>query len=622
MNVRVTPFGDSALLLDVDDVRTAHRITAAIDRARQTGRAPAGIGETVVGMGNVVVHLDDRTKAGDAVGPWLKELAAGLDHSEQFDSEPFDDSVAAEGSLSGPRRVDIPVTFDGPDLDEVATRIGVTPTRVVELLTSARLEVAFLGFAPGFAYLTGLPPALAAVPRRPTPRVSVPGGSVAVAGGFASIYPSTGPGGWQLIGRTPTRLFDPDRPPHALLRPGDVVHFIDQPPASALTDPTLTDPTLTDLTLTDLTLTEGSATQGGLEPRPDQLVVARRSSLTARSDRFVEVLEPGLLSLLQDAGRPGMAALGIPRAGPADPSTMRLANRLVGNTDSAAVIEITASGPRLMFTGQAHLAVLVPPGAQGEVLIDDHPVATGSVFPVSDGQVVTVGRIHGGLRAYLAVSGGFETEVVVGSRSSDLLSGLGPGPLLAGDRLDLGPPGRPHGQLLPRPEVSLPHGPRPTTSIRTIRVVPGPHSLPAAGDDPLATGPWIVGPGSNRIGVRLSPRGRLSPYDHPARPAVGPTTGQIPSTQQILSTGMVTGAIQLPPDGHPIILLPDHATVGGYPVVACVIAADLPLVGQLEPGEIVEFVTVDLPTAHALLVSSEQALEARVTGWFPTEAAT
>ena len=141
-------------------------------------------------------------------------------------------------------------------------------------------------------------------------------------------------------------------------------------------------------------------------------------------------------------------------------------------------------------------------------------------------------------------------------------------------------------------------------------MVPGPHSLPAAGDEPLAAGPWIVGPASNRIGVRLSPP------DRPAGPAPGSTPGQI------RSTGMVTGAIQLPPDGRPIILLPDHATVGGYPVVACVITADLPVVGQLEPGETVEFVTVDLPTARALLASSERALEARVTGWFPTEAAT
>ncbi len=595
MNVRVTPFGDSALLLEVDDVRAAHRIAAAIDRARPTGRAPAGIGETVVGMGTVVVHLDDPTEDGDA-GPWLQELAAELDRSEQFDPEPFDDSVAAGGSPPGPRRVDIPVTFDGPDLDEVAERIGATPTRVVELLTNAELEVAFLGFAPGFAYLTGLPPALAAVPRRPTPRVSVPGGSVAVAGGFASIYPSTGPGGWQLIGHTPTRLFDPDRPPHALLRPGDVVRFIDQPPvAIALADPTMTG---------------RPATEGGLEPGADQLAPARRSPLTARSDRFVEVLEPGLLSLLQDAGRPGAAILGIPRAGPADRATMRLANRLVGNTDGDAVIEMTASGPRLVFTGQAHLAVLVPPGGQVEVLIDDHPVATGSVFPVSDGQVVAVGRIHGGLRAYLAVSGGFDTTLVVGSRSSDVLSGLGPGPLVAGDRLDLGPPGRPHGQLLPPLEIPLPHQSGPGTRSRTIRVVPGPHSLPAAGDEPLAAGPWVVGPASNRIGVRLSPA------DRPAGPAPGSTPGQI------RSTGMVTGAIQLPPDGRPIILLPDHATVGGYPVVACVITADLPVVGQLEPGETVEFVTVDLPTARALLASSERALEARVTGWFPTEAAT
>ncbi len=265
VNVRVTPFGDSALLLETDDVRTALRITAAIDRARRTGGAPAGIGETVVGMGTVVVHLDDPTGAGDA-GPWLQELAAGLDRSEQFDAEPFDDPVAAGGSPPGPRRVDIQVTFDGPDLDEVAERIGATAARVVELLTSAELEVAFLGFAPGFAYLMGLPPALAGVPRRPTPRVSVPGGSVAVAGGFASIYPSTGPG------RVAADRSHPDpavrsRPP-AVRAPAPRGHGpLHRPaaPAIAVAD-----------ALADR-LTGRPATEGGLESAADQLAPTRRS---------------------------------------------------------------------------------------------------------------------------------------------------------------------------------------------------------------------------------------------------------------------------------------------------------------------------------------------------------
>ena len=153
---------------------------------------------------------------------------------------------------------------------------------------------------------------------------------------------------------------------------------------------------------------------------------------------------------------------------------------------------------------------------------------------------------------------------MVGSRSTDLLSGLGPGPLVAGDRLDLGRPNRPRGQLHATPR-SRRHGAGPTV----VRVIEGPHRLPPGARDLFAAGPWTVGPASNRIGVRLT---------GPAPPRLRRSSVRIPST------GMVTGAIQLPPDGDPIILLPDHATVGGYPVVACVIGADLPIVGQLAAG--------------------------------------
>jgi biotin-dependent carboxylase-like uncharacterized protein len=279
---------------------------------------------------------------------------------------------------------------------------------------------------------------------------------------------------------------------------------------------------------------------------------------------------------------------------------MRLANRLVGNPDGAATIEATIVGPTLRFTGDAHIAV-VTASAEGQiVLIDGHPTGVGAVSPVQDGQVVTVGRVGGGLRAYIAVSGGFETPLVVGSRSTDLLSGLGPGPLGRGDRLDVGRPSRPRGRLL------RPAAPRPRHRPKSIRVIEGPHRLPPGARDLFASGPWTVEPASNRIGVRLA-------SGH------GPTP---PLEVGIPSTPMVTGAVQVPPDGNPIILLPDHATVGGYPVIACVISADLTIVGQLEPGDTLEFVTVDRTTAHQEWARRERALTEGVTGWFPTTAGT
>ena len=127
--------------------------------------------------------------------------------------------------------------------------------------------------------------------------------------------------------------------------------------------------------------------------------------MPARTGRFVEVVDPGLLSLVEDGGRRRVAAMGIPRAGPADPDAMRLANRLVGNPDEAAVIEVTTVGPTLRFTGDAHLAVVMPSPDGQEVRVDGHPMGPGSILPVRDGQVVAVGRVHGGLRAYVAVSG-------------------------------------------------------------------------------------------------------------------------------------------------------------------------------------------------------------------------
>ena len=561
----VTPFGDRALLISVADVRSAHRLTATVDAERRHGRAPSVLDETIVGFASVVVTLHPGSDVDgmdmDGVEEWLRGLPVGR--------QP--DRSSEGGGDAPPRRLEVPVVFDGPDLETVAEWAGVTPEVVVSLMTGTELSVAFVGFAPGFPYLVGLPPPLASVPRRSSPRPAVPPGSVAVAGGFASIYPRATPGGWMLLGRTSRSLFDPGRPPYAALAPGDTVRFTAQSPAAS-----------------------GSrATGWSPEPREE------RRPLTADGDRYVEVVAPGLLSLVEDGGRLATSGIGVPPAGAADGDTMRLANRLVGNPDPAATIEITAAGPRLRFNGDAHLAVMASSPDGVEVRVDDRPVPDATLTPVRHGQVVAVGRVVVGLRAYLAVSGGFEPARVVGARSDDVLSGLGPGPLAVGDRLTVGPATRPRGHLLPG-------GPLPPAGPVPVRVILGPHRPPGAADRLLAPDPWRVGAASNRVGVRL------------ARPGQSPR----PHDMSIPSFGMVTGAVQLPPDGNPIILGPDHATVGGYPVVACVIAADLPRVGQLKPGDGVVFVTCDSAAARRAYLRQEHLLSGRVVGWFPTEAAT
>ncbi len=548
---RIVPFGDRALLVETADMDGAHALAGLLGDALAAGAAPGGVDEVVVGFASVLVILDpgpDGAGPADVAG-WLDDVAAG--------GGPTAERV-------GPGRVSrvhvLPVVFDGPDLAGVADAVGATTGQVVARLVAAELEVAFVGFAPGFPYLTGLPPELAALPRRPTPRTSVPAGAVALAAGFASVYPRSTPGGWHLLGRTDAVLFDSDRPPHSTVAPGDRVRFSEVRDLDAVTP-----------------------------VDPD------RPRLGGGDGPCLEVLEPGLATTVQDTGRRGVAHLGVPAGGAADARAATWVHLLLGDDPAtAAALECTAAGPTLRVVGDGYVAVVGPPGGTVDVTVDGRAAPANTVLPVADGQVVRVGTVSGGLRAYLGVAGGITTPTRFGSRSSDILSGLGPGALRTGDRLARGPAGTIRGRLHP-------DGGRPGAPV-VLRVVAGPHG-PTGG---LTRTTWVVGAEADRIGVRLAPL-------HGPGVEPGPTRA---------STPMMTGAVQVPPDGRPILLLPDHATVGGYPVVACVAGVDLPLLGQLTPGDEVVFVEVGVADAVELARRQRAAVAARVTGWFPTAAGT
>ena len=200
MNLR--PAGERALLIEVEELETVHRLHAAL---RQLD--PPGVVELVPGYRTVLI-VADRERAGV-----LDELAAGLPGLE----------LPPAGAVAG-ETVEIPVSYDGEDLAEVAGLTGLEADEVVRRHTAPEYTVAFLGFSPGFPYLVGLDPALE-VPRRDTPRTSIPAGSVGLAGNQTGIYPTASPGGWQLIGRTEVTLFDPARDPPALLAPGTRLRF-------------------------------------------------------------------------------------------------------------------------------------------------------------------------------------------------------------------------------------------------------------------------------------------------------------------------------------------------------------------------------------------------------------
>ncbi|HEY8979023.1 MAG TPA: biotin-dependent carboxyltransferase family protein [Streptomyces sp.] len=285
------------------------------------------------------------------------------------------------------------------------------------------------------------------------------------------------------------------------------------------------------------------------------------------TDRALAVVRAGALTTLQDQGRPGHAHLGVPHSGALDPGTAALVNRLVGNPPSAAVLETTLDGCALRPRCPVTVAVS---GAPCPVTVDGRPAPWGAPVHVPAGALLEVGAATAGLRSYVAVSGGFLVEPVLGSRSTDLLSGLGPAPLANGTVLPLGSPSPPSARVDTAPRQAPP-------AELVLRVTPGPRAdwfTPEALRT-FTTRAYRVSPASNRIGLRTE-----GPVLERAR------TGELPSE------GMVLGAVQVPPDGHPVVFLADHPTTGGYPVIAVVRAGDLAAAAQAVPGIPVRFVGV------------------------------
>jgi biotin-dependent carboxylase-like uncharacterized protein len=272
---------------------------------------------------------------------------------------------------------------------------------------------------------------------------------------------------------------------------------------------------------------------------------------------MIEVVRSGPLTTVQDLGRPGYAHLGVPHSGAADRPGLCLANRLVGNDEGAAGLELTFGGAALRFDAGAWVAVTGAP-------LPVRPGTMNAPFHVPAGTVVEFGTPSSGVRTYVAIRGGVEVEPVLGSRSTDVLSGLGPPPLSAGDRLGLGHTTSPITvDVAPVPEPE---------SEPVLRIALGPRDDWFETLEPLTRAAYEVTAQSNRVGVRL---------EGPA--LVRRREGELPSE------GMVTGSLQVPPNGLPIIFLADHPTTGGYPVAAVLVADDVPRAAQLRPGQRVRF---------------------------------
>ena len=275
----------------------------------------------------------------------------------------------------------------------------------------------------------------------------------------------------------------------------------------------------------------------------------------------LEVLHTGPLAIVEDLGRAGLAHLGVTRSGAADRRAHRLANRLLANADDCASIETVLGGLAVRVKGGGVDIAVTGAGAQPSV--DGIPFGLNSVRHVHDGQLITLGVPASGLRSYLGVRGGIAVDPVLGSRSLDTMSGLGPPPLRRGQLLPVGTPSEHFPAVDQAPVAAVPAG------TVTVRVVPGPRADWFDDPDALVVTEWVASDQSDRVGVRL--RGR-------------PLIPRWPD-RQLASEGATRGAIQVPPNGLPVILGPDHPVTGGYPVIGVVVDADTDALAQLRPGQ-------------------------------------
>ncbi|MGO1920122.1 MAG: carboxyltransferase domain-containing protein [Microbacterium sp.] len=567
--MRILTASDRSLLVEAADLDEAMRLNLAWDGI-------PGIIERIPGARTVLVRFDPVRVSAAALAETLAATPVDAAHTPRL------------------REVTIPVLYDGEDLAEAATLLGVTADELVNRHLAADWRVAFSGFAPGFGYLVGGDP-LFDMPRRSSPRTGVPAGSVALAGAFTGVYPRESPGGWQLIGRTDAVMWDIDRDPPALLVPGTVVRFervrvgamegggglrlaaLAQPVSSAAA----AQPPLNDR---EPDVSPGGALSGGSpggalsEGSPGGALSER--SETKRVERAageskprpsIEIVHPALQLLIQDSGRPGRADLGVSASGAADRTAMRDANRAVGNDRRAAVLEIVGA-VALRFHGEG---VAVVTGAVGELSLtaaDGYPrsIAHGAPFATADGDELTIEHPTHGLRCVVGVRGGVDAASVLGSRASDTLAGLGPELLTAGDVVAVGAAGIHAVDPIPYPRVLPAPG-----DLVELDITWGPRDdwFTASALETLTTQEWVVTSRSDRVGIRL----------HGDVPLERANTAELPSE------GAVTGAIQVPADGQPVLFLPDHPLTGGYPIIGALTDRCLDLAGQLPPGVRVRF---------------------------------
>lgn len=516
----------------------------------------------------------------------------------------MDSSLRSKFSQS--RTVTLPICFDEEfalDIAEVALVKNMSVEALCKLYCSTEYRVAMIGFTPGFPYLLGLPEVLS-MPRKSSPRARVEAGSVGIAGKQTGMYPVASPGGWNIIGRVPERLFLPEKMPPTLLCAGDKVRFE--------------------------AVSKGEFTTM-LQSMNKSILTAHQQEPQRKEDNSgtIELIHSGFQMTIQDSGRAGFRQYGVPQSGFADRYSGEIANMLVGNARTDAALEVLHGKAVVRFSRDAVIAVC---GAITDVIAEydgkRQLLPMNTPIALRSGALLKLEGAKKGVWTYIAVRGGIAVPKVLGSRSTYARAGLGGlsgRALQRGDILEIGNFAQARqrtvafeqlffqsfsrnssqnslnaAQILTLPlylpEVTVQEYPHRQTSIQKLRVLRGAEwgGLSEDSQQTLFRTTFTVLPQSDKMGLRLdgSPEGRLSCV----------------LLEQLISRGVLPGTVQIPPDGRPIILAADSQTTGGYPVAIHVCSVDVPLAAQCRPNDRLVFQEISSETAQKLYIEKAQAL--------------
>ena len=456
-------------------------------------------------------------------------------------------------NLQNENIISIPVCYDdefGHDLEFIATEKKISKEEVIAIHQQKEYMVYMMGFLPGFAYM-GEVDDIIATPRKQTPRAIVEEGSVGIAGKQTGIYPLSSPGGWQIIGRTPLCLFDIQKQDPFLFKAGDRVKFYS-------------------ITKEEFNLIKD---QQKKIPAIDQKENAAGAV----------VIKPGIFSTIQDGGRFGFRSYGVPVSGAMDIQAYHIANGLAGNIKNAAAIECTMGGLMIQFKKNAAIAVT----GGGAAFVNHQKIKMYQPLGIAKNDVLEIKYNNDGMRAYIAVSGGFATPIVMNSRSTYAKAGIGEA-LKKEDTLAF------ENTAPVKTKQMLPgltgHE---YNSHAAIRIIEGPEKdwMSTESIQQLYMQNFALTNQCDRMGYRL----QSDPLS-------------LQNNGELLSTAVTKGTIQLTPGGQLIILMSDCQTTGGYPRVAQIAAVDLPVIAQLKPGDTIHFLKISFREAEELYLLQQKTI--------------